>query len=245
MPPHGLSYLFATICAPVKCHACCVLLQYIDVVLYICSLLPIFSSHNSPDQPHHALSRRRLRFQHSMPGPTSTKRQQKIQKKKERVKKARGQAVSLSTSTSTLFALANLQQSPVFDPPPARVEDFSSPPAHPDDEFVTTTSSIDEFPVPQPPPPLPLRHRVIEPIEPPALSMAFLHDPGNGPRVRNVREFLKSRFAAPASVEHEYCAVFVNDEVLEALRAVLPEEMALVRLPVIDGRLDRKLQSDK
>jgi len=60
--------------------------------------------------------------------------------------------------------------------------------------------------------------------------MAFLHDPGNGPRVRNVKEFLKSRFATPASVEHEYCGVFMNEEVLEALRAVLPEEMALVRI---------------
>ena len=60
--------------------------------------------------------------------------------------------------------------------------------------------------------------------------MSFLHDPGNGPRVRNVKEFLKSRFAAPASVEHEYCGVFVNAEVLEALRVVLPDEMAMVRV---------------
>jgi hypothetical protein len=155
-----------------------------------------------------------------MPGPTSTKRQQKMQKKKQRVK----MACSESSST-TLLALANLPNSRVFDPPPARIEDFPPPSAHAD-ESVITALSIDEFPTPPPP----LRHRVIEPIEPPALSMAFLHDPGNGPRVRNVREFLKSRFAAPASVEHEYCGTFVNDEVLDALRAVLPEEMALVRV---------------
>jgi len=150
-----------------------------------------------------------------------------MQKKKQRVKKARSE----STST-TLLVLANLQHSPAFDPPPARIEDFPSPPAHAD-EFVITASSIDEFPVPPPPLPLPLpprQRRVIEPIEPPALSVAFLHNPGNGPRVRNVKEFLRSQFAAPASVEHEYCGVFVNDEVLEALRVVLPEEMALVRL---------------
>jgi hypothetical protein len=141
-----------------------------------------------------------------------------MQKKKERVKKTRSQ------SPSTLFALANLPES-AFDPPPARIEDFPSPPIH-HEEFVITTSSIDEFPIP---PPLP-RRRVIEPIEPPTLSMAFLHDPGNGPRVRNVSEFLMSRFAAPANLEHEYCGVFANDEVLEALRAVLPEKMALVSI---------------
>ena len=183
-----------------------------------------------------------------MPGPTSTKRRQKMQKKKERVKKARSQHV-VSTSTD-LLALANLQQSSsVFDPPPARVEAFpsSAPAYHPDDESVITASNIDEFPLPSPssspspfpypsqspPPPLLRQYRVIEPIEPPSLSMAFLHDPGNGPRVRNVKEFLKSRFAAPASVEHEYCGVFVHDKILEALRAVLPDEMALVRVPLL------------
>ncbi len=167
-----------------------------------------------------------------MPGPTSTKRQQKIQKKKERVKKTRSELVPTSTSTA-LLALANLQQSSVFDPPPARVEDFASPPAyhHPDDEFPPPSPSPSPSPSLSPSPPQPLRHRVIEPIEPPTLSMSFLHDPGNGPRVRNVREFLKSRFAAPASVEHEYCGLFMNDKVLEALRAVLPDEMAMVRVP--------------
>jgi hypothetical protein len=161
-----------------------------------------------------------------MPGPTSTKRQQKMQKKKERTKQTRNQSVSITTTTTTLLALANLPESEwsAFDPPPARIEDFPLPPVH-SDEFVITASSIDEFPIP---PPL---HRVIAPVEPPTLSMAFLHNPGNGPRVRNMREFLHSRFAAPASLEHEYCGVFATDEVLEALRAVLPEEMALVSVP--------------
>ena len=167
---------------------------------------------------NHAHALRLPRFHDSMPGPTSTKRQQKMQRKKERVKKARSQSAS-----TTLLALANLPELSAYDPPPARIEDFPEPPSHPG-EFVITASSIDEFPIPPPP----LRHRAVEPIEPPALSMAFLHDPGNGPRVRNVREFLKSRFAAPANLEHEYCGAFANNEVLEALRAALPEEMALV-----------------
>ena len=144
-----------------------------------------------------------------------------MQKKKARVKKARSQAAPApAIAQTTLLALANLPES-AFDPPAARIEDFPSPPVHPD-EFVITASSIDEFPLPPP------QHRVVAPIEPPALSMAFLHDPGNGPRVRNVGEFLKSPFAAPASLEHEYCGAFANDGILEALRAVLPEEMALV-----------------
>ncbi|KAG6877275.1 hypothetical protein C0993_008923 [Termitomyces sp. T159_Od127] len=56
----------------------------------------------------------------------------------------------------------------------------------------------------------------------------FIHDPGNGPRVRDVRTFLSSKFfAQPPALNDPLCAEFAQKEVLEMLMTVLPEEVAL------------------
>ena len=60
------------------------------------------------------------------------------------------------------------------------------------------------------------------PREPP------IYDPGTGPRVRSMGEFLQSSFASEPTWEDELCAEFAQEEMLEMLRAVLPDEMALV-----------------
>ena len=62
------------------------------------------------------------------------------------------------------------------------------------------------------------------------LQTPYIHDPGNGPRVRNTRAFLSSFFAQPPSLEDPLCAEFAQEEVLQMLSTVLPEEMALVNL---------------
>ncbi|KAI0920448.1 hypothetical protein AcV5_010177 [Taiwanofungus camphoratus] len=54
----------------------------------------------------------------------------------------------------------------------------------------------------------------------------FIHDPGNGPRVRDTRAFLSSSFAAPPSLDDPLCAEFAQEEVLQMLCSVLPEETA-------------------
>ncbi|KAG6890219.1 hypothetical protein C0995_010230 [Termitomyces sp. Mi166 len=57
----------------------------------------------------------------------------------------------------------------------------------------------------------------------------FIHDPGNGPRVRDVHAFLSSRFFAQSpALDDPLCAEFAQKEVLEMLRTVLPEEVALI-----------------
>ncbi|KAG5730273.1 hypothetical protein E4T56_gene10594 [Termitomyces sp. T112] len=57
----------------------------------------------------------------------------------------------------------------------------------------------------------------------------FIHDPGNGPRVRDVRAFLSSRFfAQQPALNDPLCAEFAQKEVLEMLKTVLPEEVALI-----------------
>ncbi|KAF9264537.1 hypothetical protein L218DRAFT_986959 [Marasmius fiardii PR-910] len=61
------------------------------------------------------------------------------------------------------------------------------------------------------------------------LKKPCIHDSGNGPRVRNTREFLKSRyFAQPPALEDPLRAEFAQVEVLQMLKTVLPEEMALI-----------------
>ncbi|KAJ7260937.1 hypothetical protein B0H12DRAFT_364624 [Mycena haematopus] len=56
----------------------------------------------------------------------------------------------------------------------------------------------------------------------------FIHDPGNGHRVRDMRAFLSSFFAQPPAVDDPLCAEFSQDEILQMLCTVLPEETALI-----------------
>jgi len=55
-----------------------------------------------------------------------------------------------------------------------------------------------------------------------------IYDAGTGPRVRSMGEFLRSNFASEPTWDDELCAEFAQEEMLEMLRVVLPEEMALV-----------------
>jgi hypothetical protein len=66
---------------------------------------------------------------------------------------------------------------------------------------------------------------VVEEVLP---KVPYIHDPGNGPRVRDTRAFLSSYFAQPPSLDDPLCAEFAQQEVLQMLFTVLPEETALV-----------------
>ncbi|KZP30032.1 hypothetical protein FIBSPDRAFT_777662 [Athelia psychrophila] len=56
----------------------------------------------------------------------------------------------------------------------------------------------------------------------------YIHDPGNGPRVRDTRAFLYSYFAQPPGLNDPLCAEFAQEEVCQMLCTVLPEETALI-----------------
>ncbi|KAK7443571.1 hypothetical protein VKT23_015744 [Stygiomarasmius scandens] len=57
----------------------------------------------------------------------------------------------------------------------------------------------------------------------------YIHDPGNGPRVRDTRAFLASAYFAQApALDDPLCAEFAQEEVLQMLQTVLPDEMALI-----------------
>lgn len=60
-------------------------------------------------------------------------------------------------------------------------------------------------------------------------QMPCIYDPGNGARVRDTRAFLTSSFFAQSpALDDPLCAEFAQEEVLEMLCTVLPEETALV-----------------
>ena len=63
---------------------------------------------------------------------------------------------------------------------------------------------------------------------------AFLHDPGNGLRVTNVKSFLQSSFAQPVSEEER---VFGRNVVIEILMTLLPEVTALVCSPFVENTI--------
>ena len=60
------------------------------------------------------------------------------------------------------------------------------------------------------------------------LQKPYIHDPGNGPRVRDARAFLDSYFAQPPALDDPLCAEFAQEEVLQMLCTILAEETALV-----------------
>lgn len=75
---------------------------------------------------------------------------------------------------------------------------------------------------------LSLDEHVPRTVEEAILKQPFIHDPGNGPRVRIAKEFISSFFAQPPAFDDPLCAEFAQEEVLQMLCTVLPEETALV-----------------
>jgi hypothetical protein len=69
---------------------------------------------------------------------------------------------------------------------------------------------------------------IAQKVEEAMFEPPFIHDPGNGPRVRDVKMFIKSSFAPPVAQEDELCQEFGQKEVLEMLMTILPEDTALV-----------------
>lgn len=60
-----------------------------------------------------------------------------------------------------------------------------------------------------------------------------IENKGDGFFIRDVIEFIDSRFASAPSLEDPLCAEFAQDEVLDMLCTVLPEETAMVRFVIL------------
>ncbi|KAI0312265.1 hypothetical protein OF83DRAFT_675199 [Amylostereum chailletii] len=175
-----------------------------------------------------------------MPGPRKTKKS-KAQAKKDKRERARSSLADdpLLPSHSddnkpTGKATSKSEQADEGQQPRSGTVDPDSkdlPPIPPVDLL-----DIPSIPTPSPhesplPPTPPLLAPDIARVDPdPVLALferaSILHDPGTGPRVRDIPAFLSSSFAQPTGLDDPLCAEFAQVEVLQMLRTVLPEETA-------------------
>ncbi|KAJ7145804.1 hypothetical protein C8R44DRAFT_755921 [Mycena epipterygia] len=142
-----------------------------------------------------------------MPGPCNSRRKQKNEKKRSRPRLSLESTSSSGTYTSE-FSSSSSDSQHIRTPPPTGISPIHSP------------KLADEGP-----------ERLL--WEDPSFTEGlpkkpFIHDPGNGKRVRDTRAFLSSFFAQPPALDDPLCAEFSQDEVLQMLFTVLPEETALI-----------------
>jgi len=185
-----------------------------------------------------------------MPGPCNSRKKKKIQLKKQE-KKSRSARESLEPHTPQ-----SPPTPPGKSPsPPARdpALPFDLPPPLSTSTSQSTSASfspdalalLEALPTPEtgvyihdssPQEQFNSQYRQVEVTEQteyeseglPLPKIPFIQDPGNGPRVRDTRTFLASSFAAPPSLEDPLCAEFAQEELLQMLCSVLPEETALI-----------------
>jgi hypothetical protein len=138
-----------------------------------------------------------------MPGPRNIKKKRKSGTKRE--KNARGKE---SSSLDNHQPSADLKPlSPSLSPLPPRL------PLQP-----YNARQFSEC--------LELVERKTAPLDEILLKTPYIHDPGNGPRVRDTRTFLASYFAQPPTLEDPMCAEFAQ-EVIDAFLIRIMSDLVL------------------
>lgn len=166
-----------------------------------------------------------------MPGPRNSKKQKKIQAKKDKKKS--------SPRTEKSSQPHALPPPPGLTPPPS-IDSIST--LYSEDSLIVklyNSASIPTLPYPILSHPSTPKYddnddlyenddTYPEDARPSLPKEPFIHDPGNGPRVKNMNTFLSSPFAAPPSLDDPLCAEFAQEDLVDMLCQVLPEETALV-----------------
>jgi hypothetical protein len=162
-----------------------------------------------------------------MPGPHNAKKNKRGRKKKKNHtnSKTHTTSSSLSSAHTTHDTVPDLSSSPTLVTPltPATHGVHKAEGIYPDHREGVPWKGNNALSPPSSP---------YGPKDDPTLillSNPIIHDPGNGPRVKNMRAFLKSSFSQPACMDDPLCAEFAQREILQMLCTVLPEETALVR----------------
>ncbi|TFK37608.1 hypothetical protein BDQ12DRAFT_652665 [Crucibulum laeve] len=185
-----------------------------------------------------------------MPGPSNSK-------SKKRKAKGKSKAPTTATTTTATTTTTTNQTTKADDadtslestnttPSSCYYHSFSpSPPSSPSPTLLTPPPPFQLLPAnplfpfshytdtdyPLPPhPSKPILDPHLHPyIESVLLTQPYIHDPGNGPRVRDPRAFLEGKFfVQDVALDDPMCAEFAQEEVLEMLKTVLPEETALI-----------------
>jgi len=157
-----------------------------------------------------------------MPGPHNAKKSKRGRKKKKNHTNSRAHTTVSSSlaAHTTNDTVPDLSSSPTLTPATPGVHEADIYPEH--CEGVSWKGNNTLAPPSSP----------YGPKDDPTLillSNPIIHDPGNGPRVKNMQAFLNSSFSQPACVDDPLCAEFAQREILQMLCTVLPEEIALVR----------------
>lgn len=171
-----------------------------------------------------------LRFPTHMPGPHNPKKKKRGQQKKKRHANPKTHTGTSPVTVQPTCSIVSdaLEPSPTLvsvltstTPDMRGLEDLRSDPRQRVLQSCHDTPSLLRSP-----------RAAYGPADDPTLlllSNPIIHDPGNGPRVRNMRAFLDSSFSQPAWLDDPLCAEFAQREILQMLCTVLPEETALVR----------------
>ncbi|KIJ18157.1 hypothetical protein PAXINDRAFT_110644 [Paxillus involutus ATCC 200175] len=146
-----------------------------------------------------------------MPGPCNTKRKKKCQSSRD--KKVPSSRTSLDSQTDD-----QTTPPPLYEPDPPQPLNL--------DHLNDLCPEYDAYHPHEPP----------DSCDPPPdnlgaespLTAPNIYDPGNGPRVRNACAFLSSFFSQPPAMDDPMCAEFAQEEILQMLRTVLPEETAII-----------------
>ena len=191
---------------------------------------------------------------YTMPGPRNQKKKKQSQVKKEKKQLSPPPELSATEHSSTKSASQTSSPPTPSDscpiPSPAHIAPLEQEAKHFDyaDETSTIPAFYDQCSTPShiqlleasaesyvhtPPVHTPPSYDAAvtdsnAPIPASLLKNPFIHDPGDGPRVKDVRAFLASSLAAPPSLDDPLCMEFSDEAVLEMLCAVLPYETAHV-----------------
>lgn len=169
-----------------------------------------------------------------MPGPCNSKKKRKNQTKKEkRVKAVRVPSEPppppVESRPSSPLASLSRSYSPLSEVEPnERYKPIRSQPLRFNDNSLTTTRPI-RSPASKPPRPERVEYEPQKHTFDALLQRPCVEDLGNGPHVNDISAFLDSRICAPPSLEDPLSAEFAQQEVLEMLCKILPEETAMVR----------------
>ena len=159
-----------------------------------------------------------------MPGPRNSRAKRRVSIQKEKLKVARKVSTSSSSSTDSepLPTPNDRDDAPIFAPQPRIASPSNGP-----------VSSMDEFEMKR----LETQFAGFPLNDPPLLPQPCIHDPGNGPRVKDLMGFLKSPFSSQPSWEVKDCMAYHHQEVMDFLSTLLPFEQAVVSILALCARI--------
>lgn len=157
-----------------------------------------------------------------MPGPRNAKRKKQMQIQKEKRYKS---------PRTSLDVAAALEHERAYRPLPSQPLRYTAYlPSTPAKTLQTPNDAQSTRDVSTGVPQTPCNQRPPNLTSPSLPKRPCIEDNGDGFRVRDVVDFIESRFASPPSLEDPLCAEFSQEEVLDMLCTVLPEETATVLL---------------